>query len=380
MVVTKVSSYSDFVDLKEDWNGLLETSEERENVFLRHEWFDVWWQAFGKAKDMLILLCHDEKDAIIGIAPLMIFRDSYKGLNYNRLGFIEDPNAPSMNFIAKQGNEETIIFAMLDHLFSREKRDWHVAVLNKIASSSITISICQSFFSRNRTNFLLRNGQNSPYIPTHSNWETFFGSRSVRFRKQFRNKVNKLNNAGEVSFQVWDNIGKEAKHLRDAMSVSSRSWKHEEGTSMSSTPERRKFFELLSDVASRNGWLRIWLLSLNGDPIATEYHLEYKGRTHAMRGDFDQSQDAFSPGSVLEGHIIEQCFKNGLLEYDFCGLPFGYKLRWTELLHKRENILFYNDQPYSLGLYVLQKYFPIIKRNLLKTVKIVFRKSQDSLR
>ena len=143
---------------------------------------------------------------------------------------------------------------------------------------------------------------------------------------------------------------------------------------MNSTPERKKFFELLSDVASKNGWLRIWLLKLNGNPIAVEYHLEYKRKTHAMRGDFDESWDNLSPGSVLEAHIIEQCFKNDLLEYDFCGLPFGYKLRWTNILHERSNLLFYNLTPYSAALYAAQKYFPIIKSKYISLKGLVSRK------
>lgn len=317
---------------------------------------------------MFILLCYDREE-LLGIAPLMIFRDSYKGIPYKRLGFIEDPNAPSMDLIIRQGEEERVIHAFLDYLLHHANRLWHVAVLMKVPNASATIAVCEDFFSQQKTRYLLRDGQNSPYIPVNSNWETFLKSTSVKFRKQLRNKINKLNGAGEVKIEVWQDVGVDGKHLNDAMSASSRSWKHRVGTSMTSTPEREKFFKLLSDAASKNGWLRIWLLSLNGDPIATEYHLEYKGRTHAMRGDFDEFYDSFSPGSVLEAHIIEHCFKNGLLEYDFCGLPYGYKMRWTSLLHERSNVLFYNSTPYSRILYIAQKYCPRIRDYYVWTKK-----------
>jgi len=367
-MITKITEYSDFVVLKEDWNALLESSQERENVFLRHEWFDVWWQAFGKGKELLILLCQ-EAGKIIGIAPLMIFRDRYKGLPYKRLGFIEDPNAPSMNFIIKQGGEESVLPAILAYLVEPGTNAWHAAVLNKLPAGSSMLRTSTNCFSQQKIKYLLRNGQDSPYVPVNSDWETFLASTSVRFRKQLRNKINKLNKAGKVSFDVFDNIGVDGKHLEEAMSVSSRSWKQDQGTSMSSTPSRKRFFELLSSVASKNGWLRIWLLYLNGNPIATEYHLEYKGRTHAMRGDFDKSHDSLSPGSVLEAHIIEHCFKKGLLEYDFCGLPYGYKLRWTELLHTHNNILFYNGSYFSSGLYILQQYLPLIRWKIFESIK-----------
>lgn len=368
-MITEITNYKDFISLKESWNELLESSQEKDNVFLRHEWFDAWWQAFGTGKSLFILLYYDDRKKLVGIAPFMLFRDTYKGLPYKRLGFIEDPNAPSMNFIVKQKCEERVICGFMKFLLNTEQKQWHVAVLNKIPDSSSTISICTQFLQDNKAGFILRESQNSPYIPANSDWETFLKTTSAKFRKQLRNKINKLYKAGEVKFDLCRDVGSNSEHLIDALSVSSRSWKHEEGTSMTSTHQREKFFELLSNVASKNGWLRIWLLKLNGKSIAMEYHIEYEGKTHAMRGDFDESYTFLSPGSALEAQIIEQCFNNGVLEYDFCGLPFGYKMRWTKLLHERSNLLFYNATPHSHILYWAQKYFPIMHRKYKACVK-----------
>lgn len=365
MVINTIENYESFIKLREAWNDLLESSAESENVFLRHEWFDVWWQAFGANKEMFILLCFNE-DRILGIAPLMIFRDYYKGIPYTRLGFIENPNAPSVDFIIKKGEENRVIRSFLDYLVLSSTNVWHVSVLNKIPNVSDTIGACEEFFSQNKIKYLLRKGQSSPYIPMNSDWDTFLKSTSVRFRKQLRNKINKINSAGQMGCEVWHDVRVDGKHLIDAISVSSRSWKHREGTSMNSTPERRKFFELLSGVASRNGWLRIWLLNLDGKPIAVEYHLEYKRRTNAMRGDFDEAYDNLSPGSILEAHIIEHCFNKGLLEYNFCGLDYRYKMRWTSHLYKQSNILVYNATPYSMFLYMLQKNLPLFKQKWIR--------------
>lgn len=377
LVINTVENYEGFIKLREAWNELLESSTENENVFLRHECFDSWWRAFGAAKRLLIILCYDDK-TLIGIVPLMVFRDSYKGIPYKRIGFIEDANAPSMNFILRQGDEKRVIECFLDYLLQKSGHAWHVAVLNKIPRASKTVETLQHYAKQNNMHILLREGLNSPYISTNSNWESFVKSTSVRFRKQLRNKINRLEKAGKVEFEVWIDCGVRGEHLEEAMSVSTRSWKQASKTTMCGTPERKKFFELLSDVASKNGWLRIWLLKLSGKTIATEYHLEYKGRTHAMRGDFDQSQDVLSPGSVLEAHIIEECFKNGLLEYDFCGRPYGYKMQWTSLLHERRNVLFYNPRPYSRGLYVIQKYLPIMKSRFLLYRKIFSNRGRNN--
>lgn len=356
-----VDDYKHFVGLKGDWNALLDQSANRDNVFLRHEWFDVWWQSFGEGKHLFILLGFDS-NRLIGIAPFMLFRDRYKGVPYTRLNFIEDANAPEMNLIAAKGREEEFTRLVFNFLFCRCSVKWDVAVLNKIRDGSIFDNENTLSVSGNKISYLRRESQNSPYICTEGNWEDFINTTSQKFRKQLRNKFNRLNKQGTMMVDVFHEAGRNGEYLGEAFSVSSRSWKHDLGTSMVSTPERRKFFELLSDVAARNGWLRIWFLKLNGFAVAMEYHLEYNGRTHAMRGDFDKFFCEMAPGSVLEAEIIKYCFENKLLEYDFCGLPFDYKLRWTSLVHSRSNYLVYNNTIYGVFMHRLQKHLPYIGR------------------
>ncbi|HYA43301.1 MAG TPA: GNAT family N-acetyltransferase, partial [Syntrophobacteraceae bacterium] len=207
--------------------------------------------------------------------------------------------------------------------------------------------------------FMCRESMRSPYIRTDSDWDAFLKSTDVKFRKQLRNKKNKLSKAGKVTIE--EHTTHSPAVLEEVFSVSAKSWKHREGTSMVSTPERRRFFERLSSVASREGWLSIWLLRLDGRPIALEYHLKHQGRTHGMRGDFDEAYREVSPGSVLEAHIIEHCFTHELKEYDFCGLDYRYKTKWTDLVHPTVNLLVYNENFRSLSIYAMQKYLPLVK-------------------
>ena len=363
-MIEVITNYEKFRSLKSSWNQLLENSSEHENVFLRHEWFQSWWQAFGSEKTMFILV-HYSNNHVVGIAPLMLFRDKYKIIPYNRLGFIEDANAPSMNFIISNDREKEVVSSIIRYLLTEARQYWHVAILNKITDNSSTLELCKRFLSNYNAKYLVRTSQNSPYIETNGDYEKFLSTTSTKFRKQLRNKFNKLQKTGEVAFEVHREVGNGGSYLQEAINVSSKSWKHGEGTSMAATQERRKFFENLSKEAGKNGSLRIWLMRLNGNPIAMEYHLEYKGRTHAMRGDFDESFSHLSPGSALEAYIIKHCFVAGLSEYDFCGLPYGYKVKWTKLLHRRSNTLFYSPKPFSRVLYLVQKYLPLMRSKWL---------------
>jgi len=357
-----IQTHKEFVKIRDQWNELLDNSGQKENVFLRHEWLDVWWRAFGAGKGMFVILKFSGSQ-LEAAAPLMLFKDSYKGIPYKRISFIEDPNAPSADVILAQGHEERGLKSLFGYLYDR-KGQWTVADLNKIDRCSSTVTLAAKILEEAGARFLVRNSMASPYIKIQGEFSDFLAKTSSKFRRQLKHKFNKLNRAGKVDFVVYEDPGPNGKFLKMAMDVSRASWKHRHRTSMVSTPERREFFSELSNIAARNGWLRIWLLYLDDKPIATEFHLEYMKRTHAMRGDFDEAASSLSPGSVLEAHIIEECFRNNLSEYDFCGLPYGYKLRWTTQLHERRNLIFCNRSCYSYLLYAAQKYLPVMRGRL----------------
>ncbi|HWM76383.1 MAG TPA: GNAT family N-acetyltransferase, partial [Methylomirabilota bacterium] len=96
-------------------------------------------------------------------------------------------------------------------------------------------------------------------------------------------------------------------------------------------PGMPAFFSSLTERASRRGWLRVWILRLDGRAIATEYQLEAEGRVHALRADFDASlPEELSPGSHLSYEILRTLFgREGVHEYDMGPGENPYKARWA---------------------------------------------------
>jgi CelD/BcsL family acetyltransferase involved in cellulose biosynthesis len=373
-----ITELEKFRALRSDWNELLDSSEERDNVFLRHEFIDAWFEAFGASKRMFVVLCYHDHE-LAGSAPLMLLPDRYKAFKYKRLGFMEDANAPSMNIISRIGSEGQVVEAIITFLVREVSTLWDLALLNKVPITASSFSIFLNCLRKHKIRHIVRSSMDSPFIETNGQYETFLQTTSPKFRKQLRNKINRLSQQGKVEILVFDNVGENGRHLEDAMSASSRSWKHRGKTSMTGTPERESFFRKLSCIAQEQGWLRLWILRLDGRVIAMEYHLEFRGITHAMRGDFDEAYEHLSPGSVLEAAIIEHCFSHALKEYDFCGLPYGYKVRWSRRLHERRNILFYPARGYAMLLYIAQKYGPKLNRIRLNCSRILKERKLEDL-
>lgn len=157
-------------------------------------------------------------------------------------------------------------------------------------------------------------------------------------------------------FLVEENTG--GKNLETIMSevlqISSRSWKGKIHSDISKSEENKNFFLKLSKIAAKNGWLSIWLLKINGKAIAMEYHLKYKKKIYALRGDFDESYGYCSPGGVLDYSIIKYVFENDFLEYDMCGGASAYKMRWGARVREHSIFCIFNDTMYSYLLYIIE--------------------------
>ena len=88
MMVDEVKDFSSFLALEKEWNSLVERSQD-DTIFLRHEWFKCWWNAYGAEKELLILLVKEDGE-LIGISPFMISKVRFRGFPIKKISFIEN--------------------------------------------------------------------------------------------------------------------------------------------------------------------------------------------------------------------------------------------------------------------------------------------------
>ena len=356
-----ISTYEEFLNLKSIWNKTL-TRSSCEHVCLTFEWFKAWWKAFGKGKKLLIILVSVEEE-IIGIAPLMIYRCNFRGIPIRELGFIQNDNSLCSDFLLS-GSRGEALDMILEYLWS-VKDSWDVIRLHNIPSDSLTSSMLQENFKKNRIKFALREGLNSPYLSIQSDWKTYFESRSKKFHKVLRNKINRLSRLGDFKFNEFKGAAGLPEILRTIFQISRKSWKGRSGKDICASPENKEFFELLSDSFSQEGGLNIWVLEVGARAIAYEYHLVYKTKCYGLRSDFDEEFREYSPGSVLDSNIVKSMFGSGISEYDLGGTKDTYKMNWTNKVH--QHVRFYVFKEDLLGFLLYSLEFRIV--NVLKQLK-----------
>ena len=330
-----------FLRLKEEWNSLLLRSTSG-SVYLTHEWLASWWRSFAKAGDLLVILAKDE-GRIIGAAPLMSLNGRFRGLPIRKVAFMGDANWTVGDFIISE-NREKVIEEMVERLYHEA---WDLIDLQGIPDDSANLPVLEEKLKARGARFTVDPASVYPVLKTDMPWEEYYGGRSVRFKKAIRNKLNRIGRAGDVTVRKYSSVEEVSGALPVIFGIGLKGWKHTIKGSIASTEENRAFYTALSEAMSAKGGLDIWVLRLNGEAIAFEYHLRYNNRIYGLTADFDESFRDLSPGSVLDFHIVEHLFRNERCEYDMGSGASFYKEHWTGDGRRCSRLSFYRGRLYG---------------------------------
>src|SRR5262249_49971307 len=199
-----------------------------------------------------------------------------------------------------------------------------------------------------------RRGQ-SPYLKVAGTWESFYRTKTQRFRKTCRSIENRIRAYGEVTVEEHCQVDPDGSLLRDVMEISRLSWKGPRGLAMATMQGMPRFFRELTQRASTNGWLHLWVLRLNNQAVATEYHIGTDDQLHALRADFDPAFGALSPGAYLNFSIIRSLFERPRVHrYNMGPGANDYKLRWASDADEVVALEVYAPTPYGRFLHAIE--------------------------
>jgi CelD/BcsL family acetyltransferase involved in cellulose biosynthesis len=249
----------------------------------------------------------------------------------------------------------------------KEEKKWDIVEFKNIPQESDHCLKLKEILQDSKILFAQKETLNSPYIAINSDWETFYKNLSSKSKKTLRNIQNRLEKSGDVVVRKITEI-KEFEEIKPKLyDIAKNSWTEEIDDSIYSERNKR-FFDELSSMAAERGSLCVWLLQLNGEYIAFEYHLNYNKKNYALRSSFKKHYGHLSPGVFLDYHIVKELFNNDVNEYDLGGDYDNYKRKWTRNTRKYLLINLYNRRLYSKILYTYEyKIIPFIKMLVQKT-------------
>src|SRR5213595_2561030 len=106
-------------------------------------------------------------------------------------------------------------------------------------------------------------------------------------------------------------------------------WQNLGGSDALHTADLVAFHDEVSRVTLERGWLRLFVLWLDGQPVASLYGFRYGRTFYFVQTGFDPAYGRHAVGLITVGLTIKSAIAEGAEEYDFLRGDEAYKFRWA---------------------------------------------------
>jgi len=326
LALERVEDPACFENLRNEWNELLASSASN-CLFLTWEWLYTWWKHLSEDRWLRLITARRDGE-LVAIAPFVLRSRRWRRLlPFPALEFLGTGCVGSdyLDILIRRGQERAALAALAGSVadgkfmleLSRIRSAAHASELalevmqRGWASSRITTDVC-------------------PFIDLSGHdWESYLASLGRAHRYNLRRRLRNLEKRWELRFEpVWSEEQRAAA-MRALVALHGRRW-HARGSSGAfHTPALVAFHEELSRLALARGWLRLYVLRLDGKPAAALYGFLYNGVFYFYQSGFDPAFHQYSVGLVTMGLAIKSAIEEGANTYDFLRGNEPYKSLWT---------------------------------------------------
>lgn len=294
-----------------------ELAVERSNAFVTPEWFEAWSAAYGEGSGSRVAVV-TEGDRVIGLIPLAV-----EGSGPLRVTRIAGANlADLLHPVAAAADEDAVAAATLAALAA--ERGGGAIVLDNVDGDAAWWQGAPGLRAHPRA------ASPGPYVSLAGlDWDGYLQQRSSSFRKRLRQIERGLAREAEIAFRLCRDEGDATAGMATFFDLHYRRWAERGGSSLSA--ERARAFHLdFAAAAARRGWLRLWIVEADGEPIAASYGWRVGERQAFYQSGLDDRFARHSVGLLLQAHAIREAIAEGAREYDMLLGDEGYKGRFCD--------------------------------------------------
>jgi CelD/BcsL family acetyltransferase involved in cellulose biosynthesis len=294
------------------WQEWSELAERGDNLFLTPEWLSIWWRHYGGGKELCLKACRDNKGRLVALLPLYHWRRRPRVLRFlghgpsDELGPVcaPDDRERASACLARALEQARGEMLLADYLPGDS--DW----LGWLPGSRVL------------------GREASPVIEFEdSSWDDFLQTRSRNLRAEVRKRERALRNDFEVSFRLSepDSLATDIDLL---FRLHRANWsKKQPPTDFVGRDEdlQREFIA----AAQARGWLRLWIMELDGRPAAAGLGYRFAGSEYGYQSGRDPAWDRFSVGSVLRVHVMQAALEDGVHKFRLLRGAEAFKYRFA---------------------------------------------------
>jgi CelD/BcsL family acetyltransferase involved in cellulose biosynthesis len=331
--------------LADEWEDL--AGRTSATPFDRPGWIEAWCRAFGAGAFQLLLLRRGQR--LAGVLPLQ-----------RRHGLLVSTTNWHTPSFAPLAEDDDALAELLGAALARSRIRLDLCFLDDRVAET-----CRRAAQPLRRPLLVRVVQRAPYLRIDGDWDGYEASLPSRRTGKYRRFRRRLDEQGEVSFEVADGGERLGERLREGFEVEAAGFQRARagGTAILASAATTGFYTDVAEWAAPRGWLRLWTLRLNGEAIAFAYGLEHDGVYYDLKVGFDPRYARFGPGVLLMREQIRSAFAGSLERFEFLGGADRHKLAWTDAVHDRIRVQAFAPNPAgALDRLMWERGRPVAKR------------------
>ena len=294
-------------DARDEWRALALASG---NIFATWEWAETWWRHFGHGRPLRLLACRGADGRMLAILPLYSWRT--KPLHVLR--FLGHGPGDQLGPIADAADLRAAQQALRYEL---DSSGWSVFLGEQLPGGD-------GWAEALTAQPLARTG--APVIRLRGRtWDEILQERSSNFRQQVRRRERALTREHDVRLHLTKDAETLPQHLHSLFTLHAERW-----GAGSDFLQAKAFHRDFAQQALAHGWLRLWIMEVDGAPAAAWYGFRFAGVESYYQGGWGSRWARSSVGSVLLAHTIREATQDGMREYRFLQGDESYKYRFAD--------------------------------------------------
>jgi CelD/BcsL family acetyltransferase involved in cellulose biosynthesis len=287
------------------WNHLVERSR-LPAAFSTWQFQTIWHRTFTDGT-LHLFAAQDGAGDWVGLLPLYE-ADTPDGPALRLVGGIDV--ADYLDLIAPAGREEEVWKALLPAVAASR---WRRLDLRPVPGASPTAALVPGLAAAGGLACRVEVEDRCPLIELPDSWDTYLGGLSGKDRHELRRKLRRAETAAPHVEVARTPAAMAA--LMDGFLALHR--KSKVGKARFMDQRMEAFFRELGTALAGAGFAALWMLWLEGRPVAAVFCLEHAGTIGLYNSGFDPEARGLSPGVVLIARTIQDAISRGFRRYDF---------------------------------------------------------------
>lgn len=326
LALQRVRRRSELEPLREEWNELLAASPS-DGLFLSWEWISAYCRHLTREGRLDLLLVRDG-GRLVAAAPFLsqfpwLGRALLAGTS--RLVGADSIGADYLDVIIRPGHEEAAAASLAGYLSFRRT----VVSLGQLPMAANARRIAR-LLCRRGYRLEERRVNVCPVIDlTGHTWESYLGTLGSSHRQNVRRRLRALHRDFDVRLQRVASEDELPVAFDALLTLHQDRWSSRGGSNALTKGAVVAFHRDFARTALERGWLRLFVLWLDGKPAAALYGFMYRGRFLYYQSGFHRDHEKHAVGLVTMGLAIQSAIEDGATEYDLLHGGEPYKRLWS---------------------------------------------------